>query len=93
MSVPLYNFTMIQTILLALLTIYAISAFVLALYYMRYRRLTRAEFAFWGMLALFLPVFGPFFVIAARPGPRKRPRGLAGAAGSPLSPPKGQNNL
>lgn len=64
---------MIQIIMLALLAIYAVSAFVLALFYMRYRRLTRAEFAFWGMLALLVPVFGPFFVIAARPGPRKRP--------------------
>ncbi len=63
---------MIQIIMLALLAIYAVSAFVLALFYMRYRRLTRAEFALWGMLALLVPVFGPFFVIAARPGPRKR---------------------
>lgn len=64
---------MIQTILLVLLAIYTILAFVLALFYMRHRRLTHAEFAFWGILALLVPVFGPFFVIAARPGPRKRP--------------------
>ncbi len=64
---------MTQTILLALLAIYSVSAFMLALFYMRHRRLTRVEFAFWGMLALLVPVFGPFFVIAARPGPRKRP--------------------
>ncbi|GAB4486803.1 MAG: hypothetical protein Fur0016_16700 [Anaerolineales bacterium] len=63
---------MTQTILLALLTSYAAFAFLLGLSYMRHRRLTRTEFAFWGMLALLVPVFGPFFVIAARPGPRKR---------------------
>jgi hypothetical protein len=71
---PLYNFNMIQNILLVLLAIYMLVGFVLALFYMRHRGLTRAEFAFWGMLALFLPVIGPFFVIAARPGPRKRSR-------------------
>lgn len=64
---------MIQTILLTLLAIYTVAAFVLALFYMRHRRLTRAEFALWGALALLVPVFGPFFVITARPGPRKRP--------------------
>lgn len=63
---------MIQTILLVLLAIYTVLAVVLALFYMRHRRLTRTEFALWGMLALLVPVFGPFFVIAARPGPRKR---------------------
>lgn len=64
---------MIPTILLALLAIYAVSAFILALFYMRHRCLTRVEFVLWGMLALLAPIFGPFFVIAARPGPRKRP--------------------
>lgn len=72
MPIPLYNFTMTQTNVLVLLAIYTVSAFVLALFYMRHRRLTRAEFALWGMLALLVPVFGPFFVIAARLGPRKR---------------------
>ncbi len=61
-----------QTILLVLLAIYALSALVITLAYLRYRRLTPVEFAFWGILALIFPVFGPFFVIAARPGPRKR---------------------
>lgn len=68
---------MIHTILLALLAIYMVSGFALALFYMRHRRLTRAEFVLWGMLALLVPVFGPFFVIAARPGPR-RPRKSGG---------------
>ena len=65
---------MIQTALLTLLGVYAAGAFILSLFYMRYRRLTLLEKAFWGAVSLFLPVFGPFFVIAARPGPRKRLR-------------------
>ena len=65
---------MVQTVLLVLLAIYALAAFVGAVFYMRYRRLTPVEFALWGILAFFIPVFGPFFVIAARPGPRKRLR-------------------
>ncbi len=65
---------MVQTVLLVLLVIYALAAFVGAVFYMRYRRLTLVEFAIWGILAFFVPVFGPFFVIAARPGPRKRLR-------------------
>jgi len=65
---------MIQTALLALLAIYMVAGFSLALFYLRHRQLTRAELTFWGILALLVPVFGPFFVIAARPGPRKRLR-------------------
>lgn len=73
LSILSYNFAMIQTILLLLLTFYMVAGFALALSYLRHRSLKRAEFALWGMLALLVPVFGPFFVIAARPGPRKRP--------------------
>lgn len=64
---------MIQTLLFWLLVSYAVFSFVLALSYLRLRRLTRLEFAAWSAVALLVPVFGPFFVIAARPGPRKRP--------------------
>lgn len=71
---PLYNSGMVQTALLVLLVIYALAAFVGAVFYMRRRRLTPVEFALWGILAFCLPVIGPFFVIAARPGPRKRLR-------------------
>ncbi|PWH18419.1 MAG: hypothetical protein DDG60_00570 [Anaerolineae bacterium] len=63
---------MIPSILVTLLISYATLAFALTISYMLHRRLTRAEFLVWGMLAFLLPVFGPFFVIAARPGPRKR---------------------
>ena len=52
---------MVQTVLLVLLAIYSIVAFVGTVFYMRYRRLTPVEFALWGILAFFIPVFGPFF--------------------------------
>jgi hypothetical protein len=65
---------MAALILLFLFGFYALAAFVMAISYLRYRRCSPLEFALWGGLALFLPVFGPFFVIAARPGPKKRAR-------------------
>ena len=67
---------MVHNILLGLLAAYMAGAFLISAFYMRYRRLTLGECAFWGLLALLLPIFGPFFVIAARPGPRKRSKRL-----------------
>ena len=67
---------MAYLILRSALAIYVLAAFVLAIFYLRYRRCSPVEFALWGGLAFFLPVFGPFFVIAARPGPKKRARRL-----------------
>jgi len=54
------------------LSLYMVTGFALALLYLRHRRVTPVEYLFWGTLALTLPVFGPFFVIVARPGPRRR---------------------
>jgi hypothetical protein len=65
---------MAPLILQSLLAIYVLAAFIIAIFYLRYRRCSPLEFALWGGLAFFLPVFGPFFVIAARPGPKKRVR-------------------
>jgi 4-amino-4-deoxy-L-arabinose transferase-like glycosyltransferase len=65
---------MAYIILQSLFAIYVLAAFVIAIFYLRYRRCSPLEFALWGGLAFFLPVFGPFFVIAARPGPKKRSR-------------------
>lgn len=61
-------------ILRAMIVIYSLAAFVLAVFYLHYRRCSAIEFVLWGGIAFLLPVFGPFFVIAARPGPKKRPR-------------------
>ena len=65
---------MVVFILRTLLIVYVLAAFGLAIFYLRYRRCSPVEFALWGGLAFFVPVFGPFFVIAARPGPKKRAR-------------------
>ena len=75
-------------ILRALLAVYVAGAFVLTLFYLHYRRCSLLEYALWGTLALVVPVFGPFFVIAARPGPKKRLRRYR-PDNRLLSPPKG----
>lgn len=41
---------------------------LLALVYLRQRRMNAAAFWCWGLLALAIPVLGPFLVIANRPG-------------------------
>lgn len=41
---------------------------LLALIYLRQRRMSSRAWAGWGLLALFVPVLGPFLVIANRPG-------------------------
>jgi hypothetical protein len=61
-------------ILRFMLAAYALAAFVISIFYLYYRRVTLGEYLFWGIVAFVIPIFGPFFVIAARPGPRKRLR-------------------
>ena len=73
-------------ILRTLLIIYELGVFFLAITYLRYRRCTILEYALWGTLAFVLPVLGPFFVIAARPGPKKRIKRPGLAAGTSTSP-------
>lgn len=70
----------------ALLLSYVVGAFVLSIFYLRFRRCSMWEYALWGALAFFLPVIGPFFVIAARPGPRKRIKRPVSADQACLSP-------
>ena len=41
---------------------------LLALIYLRQRRMNWSSFCCWGLLAVFVPVLGPFMVIASRPG-------------------------
>lgn len=41
---------------------------LLALVYLRQRRLSPSSYCIWGMLAVLVPVLGPFLVIANRPG-------------------------
>lgn len=58
--------------LLTLLVIFFVAMFLLSVSYLRRRKMSCWAYAFWGTFALLLPAFGPFFVIAYRPGERKR---------------------
>lgn len=58
-------------LLKVLLVLFSAAMFVLAVLYLRRRRLTWLEYGAFGLLALLLPILGPFLVIALRPG---RPR-------------------
>jgi RsiW-degrading membrane proteinase PrsW (M82 family) len=63
--------------LYVLLVIFFVTMFLLAVFYLSRRKMSKLAYAFWGIFALLLPAFGPFFVIAYRPGemaPRKRGR-------------------
>ena len=43
---------------------------LLALVYLRQRRLSTSEYLLWGLLAVMVPLLGPFLVIWSRPGQR-----------------------
>lgn len=45
---------------------------LLAIFYLRKRRLTWWEFCGWGLLALMLPLVGPFLIIFLRPGKHRK---------------------
>jgi hypothetical protein len=55
-----------------LLVIFFMAMFLLAVTYLRRRKMSCWAYTFWGAFALLLPVFGPFFVIAYRPGERRK---------------------
>ena len=60
-----------------ILVTFLVAIYLLAVSYLRRRKLSNLAYAFWGTFALLLPAFGPFFVIAYRPGElvsRKRSR-------------------
>lgn len=58
-------------ILRLLLVVTAIAMAALALYYLSRRKMTRYEYAAWGLLAILVPLLGPFLVIYLRPGERE----------------------
>jgi hypothetical protein len=65
-----------------LLTIFLVAIFLMSVFYLRCRKMSKLAYAFWGTFALLLPAFGPFFVIAYRPGElvhRKRSRQKSGS--------------
>ena len=53
-----------------LLLVGALGMALLAAFYLRRRELTIAEYIGWGLLALLLPLLGPFLVILYQPGKR-----------------------
>ena len=52
----------------SLLLFFLVTIFLVSVFYLRQRKMSAWAYAFWGMFALLLPAFGPFFVIAYRPG-------------------------
>ncbi len=66
-----------QQILRLMLATYLVAAFIASIKYLRYRGCSTLEFTLWATLAFSLPILGPFFVIAARPGPKKRTQRIA----------------
>ena len=51
-----------------LLIIFFVAIFLVSISYLQRRKMSCWAYAFWGTFALLLPAFGPFFVIAYRPG-------------------------
>ncbi|MBN1452077.1 MAG: hypothetical protein JW963_13760 [Anaerolineales bacterium] len=65
-----------------LLVIFLLAIYLVSISYLRRRKMSKLSYAFWGTFALLLPAFGPFFVIAYRPGDlvlRKRSRQKSGS--------------
>ena len=58
-----------------LLTVFLVAMYLLAMLYLRRRRLSLGAYVFWGLMALAIPALGPFLVILAQPGEsRSRPK-------------------
>lgn len=55
-------------ILRVLLYVVLFGMLLIAVLYLRRRKLSKAAYVLWGILALILPVIGPYIVIASRPG-------------------------
>jgi hypothetical protein len=56
----------------ALLLIDIIGLALLAIFYLRRRPISALAFLAWGLLAVLVPILGPFLVIAAHPGANRR---------------------
>lgn len=63
--------------LILFLVAFLVTIYLVAVFYLSRRSMSKLAYVFWGIFALLLPAFGPFFVIAYRPGEmahRKRGR-------------------
>ncbi len=56
-----------ETLRIILLS-YFVSQFLLAIFYLRGRKLGLGAYTLWGLFALLVPALGPFIVIISRPG-------------------------
>ena len=65
---PVQSLQMDAETLRAILVVYLVVAYALAVLYLRQRRMPFGVYAFWGFFALLLPAFGPFLAIALQPG-------------------------
>ena len=70
----LYNNVMNLETMRAILFLYLIASFLLAIFYLRDRNLKFGEYALWGLFALLIPALGPFIVILSQPGERSTQR-------------------
>ena len=61
-----------DAIIRVLIILDIVSMALLAIFYLRKRRLTWWKFFGWGLLALMLPLVGPFLTIFLRPGNHHR---------------------
>ena len=52
----------------AILLVTILAMIYLAVHYLRRRQMPWATYCFWALVAVALPVLGPFLVIAVRPG-------------------------
>jgi hypothetical protein len=64
----LYNQVVDARSLQLLLISFIFAMYFLVVAYLRRRRMPFRAFALWGLAALLIPAFGPFLVIAIRPG-------------------------
>ena len=63
-----YNQSVSSETLLILLAGCVMAMALVAVFSLRRRKLSLLEYTAWGMLALLLPVIGPFLVVWLRPG-------------------------
>lgn len=54
-----------------LLLLLFFALYALAIIYLSRRTLTPLQFAAWALVALFVPILGPFIVFAAHPGQKR----------------------
>jgi len=51
-----------------LLVVFSFAMLLLSMIYLSRRKLTFWDYCGWGLVAILIPILGPFLVIASRPG-------------------------